>query len=592
MATATSTYLNRSTPGVYITEIDAFGSSIVSVATAVPVFIGYTQFAGDPTTGASLYNTPVAISSMAEFTNYFGGAAQQNYEVSVLAPPPTPSGSGSGGTAVSPTPDFTAYYTPNGGSGSPSPSGSGAAPVLQGFSLTLAPQQPQFNLYWQMALFFANGGGNCYIVSVGSYWSNQLPTAAADSSAWLPGAISADDLTTGITAAGYAVGPTMTVVPEACQLDQDDYETVIQAMMTQASTLQDRVAILDLPGCLTASTIDDLQTCQSNLWIATGPAIAAASYAAAYAPALVTSIVTTSNITFTNLAADEPANNSLVNNILTVQANQLYGQSPQQLGSIQSAIAAAFPLTTANDGTNDATYSGNGTLYPAVAPTQTLAQWQTSLDNLLQNSLPVFKQIEQQIANKMNVMAPSGAMAGIWTKSDQLNGVWNAPANIAVASVNAPLYNMNDAEQGGFNVPMNGQAIDVIRSQLNRGTIVWGARTLDGNSLDNRYIQVRRTLIYIEQSIKQALQSYVFAANDATTWSTVIASISSFLDGLWQQGGLMGTKPTDAYTVSCGLGSTMTSQNVLDGYMIVAITVCLIHPAEFIELTFTQTMGS
>jgi phage tail sheath protein FI len=584
-----STYLNRSTPGVYITEIPAFGSSIVGVATAVPVFIGYTQYAGDPTTGASLYNTPVALTSMNDYNTYFGGAAQQNYSVAVINPPPTPTATG-GGTAASVVPDFTAYYTPSGG-------GTAASPVLQGFSLDLAPDQPQFNLYWQMLMFFANGGGNCYVVSVGSYWSNQLPTGPTDTSSFLPGAIAADDLVAGITVAGFQSGPTMTVIPEACQLPPvggvyEDYATVVQNMMTQAMTLQDRVAILDLPGALSANTFQDLETAQTNLWTSIGPSIAAASYAAAYGPALAASIVTTSNIVYTNLAAAEPANNALINNILTVQANQIYGQSPGQLATIQSAIAAAFPLTTANNNANNATQSDNGTAYPPLQPNQTLAQWQTSLDNLLQNSLPIFKQIEQQIANKMNVMAPSGAMAGIWTKSDNLNQVWNAPANIAVASVTAPLYNMNDVQQGGFNLPTNGQAIDVIRSQINRGTIVWGARTLDGNSNDYRYIQVRRTLIYIEQSIKLAMQPYVFAANDATTWSTVVAACSSFLDGMWQAGGLVGSKPTDAYSVACGVGSTMTQQNVLAGYMVVAVQVALVHPAEFIELTFTQMMGS
>jgi phage tail sheath protein FI len=151
---------------------------------------------------------------------------------------------------------------------------------------------------------------------------------------------------------------------------------------------------------------------------------------------------------------------------------------------------------------------------------------------------------------------------------------------------------MSDAEQGGFNVPTNGQAIDIIRAQPGRGNVVWGARTLDGNSQDYRYIQVRRTLIYVEQTIKLALQSYVFAANDAITWTNVTSSISAFLTGLWQQGGLMGAKSTDAFTVNCGLGATMTAQDVLNGYMVVAVTLQMIHPAEFIELTFTQTMGS
>ena len=85
---------------------------------------------------------------------------------------------------------------------------------------------------------------------------------------------------------------------------------------------------------------------------------------------------------------------------------------------------------------------------------------------------------------------------------------------------------------------------------------MWGARTLDGNSNDFRYIQVRRTLIYIEQSVKLALDQFVFAANDGNTWVTVKSMISNFLQGLWSQGGLMGATASEAYSVEVGLGST------------------------------------
>jgi uncharacterized protein len=122
--------------------------------------------------------------------------------------------------------------------------------------------------------------------------------------------------------------------------------------------------------------------------------------------------------------------------------------------------------------------------------------------------------------------------------------------------------------------------------------VVWGARTLDGNSNDYRYIQVRRELIYIGQSIKAALQSFAFAPNDATTWATVSAAISSFLTGLWQQGGLMGDKASDAFQVQCGLGKTMTGQDILDGRLVVSATLAITHPAEFIVLTFEQMIAS
>jgi uncharacterized protein len=153
-----------------------------------------------------------------------------------------------------------------------------------------------------------------------------------------------------------------------------------------------------------------------------------------------------------------------------------------------------------------------------------------------------------------------------------------------------PLVLLNDQEQGDYNMPPNGQSISILRALPGRGTVVWGARTLDGNSNDTRYIQVRRTLIYIEQSIKQSLQSFVFAANDAKTWTTVTSMISNFLTTLWQAGGLMGAKPEEAFTVACGVPTTMTGLDVLNGYMIVNVSLQLIRPAEFIELTFTQRM--
>jgi uncharacterized protein len=601
IVTATSSYLARKTPGVYITEIDAFGTGIVGVATAVPIFIGYTEFAGDPVTGQPLYNQPVPIGSMLDYNQFFGGAAPAGYAVTVMgnANPPS-AGSGSGASASSSS-GSSASGSNGSGSGPIAPAGTpsfyamynnGAATASTPFTLqsaATAGEAQQFLLYWAMQAFFANGGSQCYIVSVGSYWVNKSPSIAPTPDAsWFLDSISSDTLMAGVTAAGFAIGPTMTVVPEACMLsDTTGYGDVVQTMLTQASVLQDRVAILDPPGVLEADTLNLLTAAQTDLANQIAPAIASASYGVAYAPALNAAIVSPDNILYTNLSAN--SDNTVINNILTAQAQQLYGGKSQAaaLASVQQAIATAFPVSATGS-----QYSTTATGYPQQQPTQSLADWQLALDNFLLTTLPIFKQIETLIAGDMNVLPASPFAAGVWSASDSRNGVWNAPANIALASVISPLYAMNDADQAGFNVPVNGQAINIIRSQPSRGNVVWGARTLDGNSNDYRYIQVRRTLIYIEQSIKAALAPYVFAANDSLTWSTVAAAISSFLTDLWQRGGLMGNKPSDAFTVSVGLGSTMTAQNVLDGYMIVAVTLQLIHPAEFIELTFTQTMGS
>ena len=115
-------------------------------------------------------------------------------------------------------------------------------------------------------------------------------------------------------------------------------------------------------------------------------------------------------------------------------------------------------------------------------------------------------------------------------------------------------------------------------------TKVSGAEALDGNSNDWRYIQVRRTLIYVEQSIKQALDPFVFAANDADTWSSVVSRITSFLEGLWSQGGIVGDTAGQSYTVECGVGSSMTTEDVRDGRMIVQVQVQM-TPTDIVEIT-------
>jgi Bacteriophage tail sheath protein len=185
---------------------------------------------------------------------------------------------------------------------------------------------------------------------------------------------------------------------------------------------------------------------------------------------------------------------------------------------------------------------------------------------------------------------PSAAMAGVYTQNDMMRGVWNAPANVGLVAVNAPTIYISAAMQDDLNMPIKGLAINAIRDFVGRGTLVWGARTLDGNSNDWRYIQVRRALIYIEQSVELALNKFVFEPNVAQTWVTVTSMIGSFLRGMWQAGGLMGASPAEAFTVQCSLGSTMTAQDVLAGKMIVQIKLQMVHSPEFIVLTFQQLM--
>jgi uncharacterized protein len=192
--------------------------------------------------------------------------------------------------------------------------------------------------------------------------------------------------------------------------------------------------------------------------------------------------------------------------------------------------------------------------------------------------------------NRLNVLPPSAAMAGLFTTVDNTRGVWKAPANVSVNSVVSPCVSISSTQQEDLNVTVSGKSINAIRAFTGEGALVWGARTLDGNSLDYRYINVRRTLIMIEESIRLAVKRYVFEPNTANTWVTVKSMIENFLVNVWKRGGLAGASPEDAFSVLIGLGQTMTPQEVADGVMRVTLLVALVRPAEFIEITFQQQM--
>ncbi|MCF5636092.1 phage tail sheath family protein, partial [Pseudomonas syringae] len=182
-----------------------------------------------------------------------------------------------------------------------------------------------------------------------------------------------------------------------------------------------------------------------------------------------------------------------------------------------------------------------------------------------------------------------GAIAGVYTVNDNSNGVWGAPANVGIVGAVSLPIRLSDKQQEPLNIDaLSGKSVNAIRFFNGQGILIWGARTLDGNSQDWRYISVRRTMTFLEQSIKLSAREYVFEPNTANTWSAVKSMISSFLMGVWSEGGLQGAKPEDAFQVSVGLGTTMTADDLLNGYMRVTVLVATVKPAEFVVITFQQ----
>jgi len=193
--------------------------------------------------------------------------------------------------------------------------------------------------------------------------------------------------------------------------------------------------------------------------------------------------------------------------------------------------------------------------------------------------------------SEVNILPASGGMAGVITTIDNQEGVWQAPANTSIVGAATLPIRLSESQQGNLNVDaVTGKSINAIRFFNGLGILVWGARTLDGKNQDWKYLPIRRTMIFLEQSCKLAAQSYVFQPNDKNTWESVKAMIGSFLTTIWKDGGLMGSSPSDAFSVDCGLGSTMTSDDILNGFMNVTVKVALVRPAEFIVISFQQQM--
>ncbi len=203
----------------------------------------------------------------------------------------------------------------------------------------------------------------------------------------------------------------------------------------------------------------------------------------------------------------------------------------------------------------------------------------------------LYNKIKKAIAIQTVTLPASSAVAGIYARTDRDRGVWKAPANVSINSVIGPVTKLTESENDDLNVDAtSGKSINAIRNFTGKGTLIWGARTLAGNDNEWRYISVRRLFNYIEESVQKATAFSVFEPNVAMTWLKIRSMIESFLDTLWRQGALAGGKSEDAYFVQCGLGTTMTSQDILEGRLIIKIGLAAVRPAEFIYLEFTHKL--
>lgn len=494
------------TPGVYVVEKNAFPNSAVEVSTAVPAFIGYTEKAVNA--GKSLKNKPWRITSLAEYHQYFGGAPVAKFKIDKV-------------DKTKPDAlEMTDFQIEN-----------------DAFSLTMST--PRYTFYYSMLLFFKNGGGACYIISVGDY-TEDLDGAK------LGGII--EELK-------KEQEPTMLVIPEAVHLKEDACFALQQDTMKHCGLdMKNRVAILDVYGGYKDRKHPD-GDCIGNFRDKIGKNYL--DYSVAYYPWVNASIVQDRDLSFENI--DDPK-------------------------SLAEVIRSEHKIPADDKGPVNTELAKLDTAATLAADDKLI------LNKTLATVSPVFNAIITEIKKKLNLIPPAAAMAGIYSMVDNTRGVWKAPANVSVAGVISPVVNITHEQQEDLNVTIQGKSINAIRPFIGEGTLVWGARTLDGNSLDWRYVNVRRTMIMLEESIKLAAKAYVFENNTANTWVSVKGMIDNFMTGIWKRGGLAGASPADAFEVHIGLGDTMTPEDILEGIMRITVLVALIRPAEFIEITFQQQM--
>ncbi len=640
------------TPDVYVEEISLFPPSVAEVETAVPAFIGYTERA-EELGPDDLRHVPTKVTSLLEYETLFGGAPPVNVNKVVID----------------------------------------ENNVLSSHNVS-----SNFYMYDSLRLFFKNGGGKCYIISIGSY--SDTPSKS--------------EFEKGLEELKRKDEPTIILFPDAVRLGDDLYDLQQQAI-AQCAKLMDRFAVLDLleskdtdatfrwedgveefrnriginhlkygaaytpwlksnlglkiryrdiKGKITRggkvisldvltdddevkeiitkldNAIADVDTIETDLNALKG---AESTLKAGYTVLLDQFKGSPDTGNFKGLfdliyeiadkvdkmAKDDPVKgDDLLTNIKDLITNSLKDSLSTLIAydrGAESEWNGSFNLYSNSDYTIEADEWGDlfssppdadGSIYTGGTDAEKLknaepkislifdqvnaaftqivdsaGNYEGTYGDSLYNSHVVYKNLVTKLGNSLSELPPSGAIAGIYAMVDGSRGVWKAPANVSLSGVTGLTETIDSEEQKDLNVDTTaGKSINAIRAFTGKGILVWGARTLAGNDNEWRYIPVRRFFNMVEESVKKSTYWAVFEPNDANTWIKVKSMIENYLTQKWRDGALAGAKPDHAFYVKVGIGTTMTSQDILEGRMNVKIGMAVVRPAEFIILKFSHKL--
>lgn len=504
---------------LHASAVTAFPEYVRRVATAIPVFIGYTEKAVQD--GESCFFQPIQINALSEFTAIFGNAPLTEFTILPTDEKTTPGG-------ISPYEPFT----------------------FNGNTVKISATTVNYRLYSGILNYFGNAGDSCYVISIGTF-DYTIPSLQ-NTAVFLKALECLCDF----------YGPTLVNIPDAveliCQEASNALEKYALCFMVQTALIEhcanqkDRLALLDVPGGF-------------------------------------------------SLAGTEK-----ITELITAFRN---GISPEEINGF---AAAYYPWIQTNVIPEEAIHPGYFSSELFVLLREQLlplaendAELRIHLDHFLQekNGTPqmekahqaflkigFYHDLVQRISRNISLTPPCAAVAGTYTYNDVNKGVWYAPANIGFNTVTGVPVMITDQQQGTIlNNPSDGKAVCAIRTFAGKGTLIWGGRTLDSNSFDWRYIQVRRTIIFIEQSIKNTLREFELMPNAPATWNIIHSLVSAFLTDLWQQGALIGSKSSDAFNLYLD-ESTTTPTDIENGILNVIIKVALQRPEEYIVISLQQSM--
>ena len=193
--------------------------------------------------------------------------------------------------------------------------------------------------------------------------------------------------------------------------------------------------------------------------------------------------------------------------------------------------------------------------------------------------------------NRAESFAPCGVVAGVIARTDATRGVWKSPAGIdaTITGVLGLEVDLSDAENGAIN-PLG---VNCLRSFPNTGPVVWGSRTLvgaDGLASEWKYVAVRRTALFLEESLYRGTQWVAFEPNDEPLWAQIRLNIGAFMQNLFGQGAFQGQSPREAYFVKCDRETT-TQNDINLGIVNIIVGFAPLKPAEFVVIKLQQLAG-